>query len=93
MYLFVTDFAVIPLRAGFKTVPTLIANWDEDGEVDGQVVGTGFAFGSGLIFEKFAIDITYDMESTDQNYYDTWGSEYTDTRTKANLGISGTFYF
>jgi long-chain fatty acid transport protein len=92
-YMLVTDFAAIPVRAGFKTVPTLLANFDEFGDADGQVIGSGFAFGTGLIFEKIAVDMTYDFETYSQDYFDTGGSDYSDTTIKGNLGISGTFYF
>ena len=92
-YMLVTDFAAIPVRAGIKTVPTLLAHWDESGYPDGQVVGSGFALGTGLIFEKIAIDVTYDIETYTQDYFDTLGSEYTNTTIKGNLGISGIYYF
>ena len=92
-YLLVTDFAAVPFRAGFKTVPTLLAEMNYDnGDIDSQVVGTGFAFGSGLIFERFAIDVTYDLEAYDHDYI-YQGSDLTDNHSIANLGISGTFYF
>jgi len=57
-YLIVSDFAVIPLRAGFKTIPTLRANGEgpsEYWEYTDQVIGSGFSFGTGLIFEKLLL--------------------------------------
>jgi len=44
--LFPTDFAVIPVRAGFFTHPTFMDN--EDGD---QLNGIGLSLGTGLIFE------------------------------------------
>lgn len=61
-YLLVTDFAVIPVRAGFHTLPTTFSNYYDSGDTD-QVVGSGFAVGTGLIFEKFALDATATIDS------------------------------
>jgi len=46
------DFAVIPLRIGGKSVPTLFNNIDEE-----QVVGGAFSIGTGLITDQYSIDI------------------------------------
>lgn len=56
-YLVITDNWVIPLRAGFKTVPTLFADTKSNGDVGSQVTGTAISVGSGLIFKSFAIDL------------------------------------
>jgi len=72
-YLAITDFAVIPLRFGFKTVPTLLANGEGPsgyGEYTDQVVGNGFSFGTGLIFEKIAIDATGEFTTTIEEWED-----------------------
>lgn len=71
-YLVVTDNWVIPIRAGFKTVPTLFADTDgyvnndpinEDPIYGKQVSGTAFSVGSGVIFQRFAIDIAATQKS------------------------------
>ena len=82
-YILVSDFAVIPLRLGFQNVPTTSYDMDED-----QIVGTGFSFGSGLIFERFAIDLFayYATFEADLGFAD-----YTSDRLRT--GISGIIYF
>jgi hypothetical protein len=58
-YLFVADFGVIPLRAGFRTNPTLLANEDSNGKFTDQVIGKAFSVGTGFISEILAIDFAY----------------------------------
>lgn len=93
-YLAITDFAVIPLRAGYKTIPTLLSN-GEGLEMTDQTIGSGFSVGSGLIFEKIAIDATFDLSSYIQEW-DDWpnnGEDETATSTKYNFTVSSIFYF
>ena len=90
-YLIVTDFAVIPVRAGFHTLPTTFSNFDDYGDPVDQVVGSGFSAGSGLIFEKIAIDATVTMDSFKQNTAETEGN-YTKLST-TTFTLSGIFYF
>ena len=82
-YLFLSDFAVIPLRLGFQNVPTTNYTAEND-----QIVGNGISFGTGFIFEKFAIDIFsyYAMFETDFGF-----ATYNAERLRA--GISGIIYF
>ena len=97
-YLFVTDFAVIPLRTGFKTIPTLYANGigpENDWEFTNQTKGTGFSFGTGLIFDRIAIDATFEMLGCEEKWLD-WpfvGEDESGTTTKYNTTISTIFYF
>ncbi len=97
-YLVVTDFAVIPLRAGFKTIPTLLSNGegpDYSWEYTDQTKGTGFSVGTGLIFERVAIDATFDLSSYIQEW-DNWpdyGENETGTLTKYDTTVSCIFYF
>jgi len=90
-YLLVTDFAVIPLRAGFHTFPTTFSNYEDypDGRID-QVVGSGFAIGTGLIFEKIAIDATVTMDSFKQDLIEAFG-KYTELST-TTFTLSGILY-
>ena len=83
-YLIVSDFAVIPLRMGYQNVPTLLADYDEN-----QVVGSGLSFGSGLIFEKFSFDITYQISGYEYEDYD-WGYIKVNKNT---FTFSGIIYF
>lgn len=93
-YLAINDFAVIPLRAGYKTIPTLLTNGEGDETTD-QTIGSGFSVGTGLIFEKIAIDATIDISSYIQEW-DDWpnnGEDETATSTKYNATVSCIFYF
>ncbi len=92
-YLLVSDFAVIPFRAGFQTVPTLFADQEWDGSqwvpTNKQVAGTGLTFGSGLIFERFALDAAFMRTSHETKFIDTGKREI----VKNVLIFSGIFYF
>lgn len=79
----VIDFAVLPLTAGFQNVPTTNSNMDGD-----QIVGTGFFFGTGLIFERFPIDLFAYYASMKEDF----GIEDL-TICRLRSGISGIFYF
>lgn len=97
-YLIVSDFAVIPLRVGFKTVPTLRANGEgpsDNWDFTDQVVGTGFSFGTGLIFEKIAIDATGELISYKEEWenWPNYNESESGTSTKFKATISGVFYF
>lgn len=65
-YLFITSTAVIPVRIGFRTVPTVMANIDNSGNSTGQVSGSAFSLGSGYIADKFAVDVAYSSTSYEQ---------------------------
>lgn len=73
-YLIVTDNFVIPVRAGFKTVPSVFADYVYD-PVAGdyipsatQTKGAGFAIGSGYISDSFALDVTYSASGYTQKF-------------------------
>lgn len=65
-YLIIADAGVFPIRAGFQTVPTVLADYDASGNPTNQVVGNGFAVGTGFISGTFALDLTYSRSSYDQ---------------------------
>jgi len=90
-YLLITDFAVIPLRAGFQTYPTTCSDLDDYWEsTDKQVIGSGFSIGTGLIFEKFALDATFSMTSFKQKI----GSAGDYSKVSSGIfTISGILYF
>ncbi len=73
-YLIVLDQGVIPLRAGFKTFPTVLADYlfnpvtEEYVATKNQVTGTGLAFGSGYISDIFALDLSVSMTEYTQQY-------------------------
>lgn len=83
-YLWVNDFAVIPVRAGFQTAPTLIR--DED---DKQVSGIALSIGSGIILSRLAFDVamtraSYSYKSDPNTKVDTF---------KTSVIASTIFYF
>ncbi|MHB1049810.1 MAG: OmpP1/FadL family transporter [Bacteroidota bacterium] len=73
-YLIVLDNSVIPLRVGYKTVPTGYANYVFDSAIESflptneQVTGSALSFGSGFIIDILAFDITYSSVSYIQKY-------------------------
>jgi len=89
-YLLVTDFAVLPIRLGFQTVPTVYANYDDNYDPKDQVTGFGFAIGSGLIMERYALDVTYSHSGYEQKFS---GLNLTAGHSSNILTLSGIFYF
>lgn len=83
-YLVVADFAVIPLRAGYFNHPTM---WADDN--DDQIMGTGVSLGTGLIFERFALDMSLSGNVTEIEFFD----DFTYTITQAIIAVSGIIYF
>jgi long-subunit fatty acid transport protein len=72
-YLLVLDNGVIPLRLGYKTVPTRFANYRYDVSasdyvISDQVSGSAISFGSGYITDAFAFDVTFSTASFMQKY-------------------------
>ena len=69
-YLIVMKGGVIPLRGGFHTVPTVLANLEWTGDTvwapTGQVSGRGFSVGTGFISSHFALDFAYSHEQYDE---------------------------
>lgn len=88
-YLIVTSSAAIPIRAGYRTVPTLYANYDDALNSTGQVKGGAFSIGSGYITDKFAIDVTYNSSS----YTQTFGTFGNIKYSIGTLSTSIIFYF
>jgi hypothetical protein len=87
-YLIVTSAGVIPLRGGFRTIPTLRGNRDIKGEYPDQVSGTGFTAGTGFISNSFALDVTYSRSTWEQTFALTGGSAsytYTSQVVSASL--------
>jgi len=92
-YLIVTSAIVIPVRVGFRTEPTLMADWDGiHAKYTDQVSGMGFTVGTGLISDAFALDITYSRSSAEQNATYT-GGKGTGTYTFQVVSTSLIIYF
>jgi hypothetical protein len=97
-YLIVGRAGVIPLRAGFHTVPTILANrvWNSSlttYENGTQVVGTGFSAGTGFITDHFAIDAAFSLDVTKKEWTDAGKVDAYQKRTTTNISISGIIYF
>ena len=91
-YLIVTTAGVIPVRAGFRTIPTLRANWDINNKPSDQVSGTGFTAGTGFISNSFALDVTYSRSTWEQSSAQTGGSA-SSTYTSQVVSASLIVYF
>jgi len=68
-YILHPDFAMIPLRAGWKTNPTSISNYNNHYQETGQVIGRSLNLGAGIILKKFSLDIAYEYYAYDRTDY------------------------
>jgi len=82
------DFAVIPLRIGAKSVPTLFNDLNDE-----QVVGTGFSLGTGLITDKYSIDISFQNSGFEIDRSDSDEDIFVYTKTMNTLTLSCIYYF
>ena len=92
-YLIVSSAGVIPIRAGFRTVPTLRANVNEKDEYADQVSGTGFTVGTGFIGGSLALDVTYARTTWEQTFALTGGKSATHNYTNQTVSASVIIYF
>jgi opacity protein-like surface antigen len=98
-YLIVMNGGVIPLRAGFRTVPTVLANyiWNRDSlsyYPSDQVSGIGFSAGTGFISNSFALDFAYSHEKYDeQKWTDAGVTYYTSNYGADRFSLSLIVYF
>ena len=112
-YLLVTDNLVIPIRAGIFNYPTLWSNIDTDYEYNSssgeyepvlytyeQLTGYGFSLGTGLIFESFAFDVSYNFvtytNESNETYsggaFDGYATETAWENSKSALNLSAILY-
>ena len=87
-YLIVSDFAVIPIRLGFFTDPTLLSYINQDNDVD-QIKGNGLSIGSGLIFGKFSFDVSATISGWEIDF----GNGIKESNYRSVIGLSGIIYF
>jgi len=98
-YLIVMKGGVIPLRAGFRTVPTVLANyvWNRDSlnyYPSDQVTGMGFSAGTGFISNSFALDFAYSREQYDeQKWTDAGVTDFTSNYRVDRFSLSLIVYF
>ena len=92
-YLFteIWDFAVIPLRIGAQTYPTLFMDNNDE-----QVVGAGLSLGTGLITDRYSLDISFkntefEIEYGESDDDDDDGFIY--KKTMNTLTLSCIYYF
>ena len=95
-YLVVTRKGVFPIRAGYQTVPTLLANYVYDQtsatyKPGDQVSGNGFSLGTGFISNSFALDLTYTWmryeQTASMNGTTTLSNLYTEQAVTGSLII------
>ncbi len=82
------DYAVIPLRVGAQTNPTLFKDKDEE-----QVVGGAISFGSGIITDRYSFDISLKGSVFEINREDTDGDEFVFNKTMNTITLSFIYYF
>ncbi len=83
------DFAVIPLRIGAQTYPTLFMDNNEE-----QVVGNAFSLGTGLITDRYSLDISFKNTEFEIEYeYDDEDEGFIYTKTLNTLTLSCIYYF
>ncbi|MBC8415111.1 MAG: hypothetical protein H8E11_01640, partial [Candidatus Cloacimonetes bacterium] len=82
------DFAVIPFRIGTKIVPTLFNDLNEE-----QVVGAAFSLGSGLITDRYSLDISFENSIFEIDRVDSDGDGFVYTKTINTLTLSCIYYF
>jgi long-subunit fatty acid transport protein len=98
-YLIVMKGGVIPLRGGFHTVPTVLANyaWNRDSlsyYPSGQVSGRGFSVGTGFISSHFALDFAYSHDQYDeQTWSDAGVNDFTNNYQADRFSLSLIVYF
>jgi opacity protein-like surface antigen len=104
-YLFVTNLGVFPIRVGYRTVPTVLANQtnidQQSPQFSGEVIGSAISFGTGYIADHYALDVAYTITSYTQTL--DWGdpsqvdtNNYYPSNTKYSIGsftASLIFYF
>lgn len=88
-YLIVLKKIVIPIRVGYKNMPTLSANIDLNNLPADQVIGKAISMGSGYISNLFAIDVSYTMSDYTQTYAGQGDIKY----TVGTVGASLIVYF
>ena len=98
-YLIVMKGGVIPIRAGFRTVPTVLANyqWNRDSSnyyPSDQVTGIGYSVGTGFISSSFALDFAYSREEYDeQEWTDAGVQDFSNNYRADRFSLSLIIYF
>ncbi len=89
-YLFteIWDFAVIPLRIGAQTYPTLFMDNNDE-----QVVGAGLSLGTGLITDRYSLDISFKNTEFEIEYEDDDDDGFVYKKTTNTLTLSCIYYF
>ncbi len=82
------DFAIIPLRLGGRSLPTLFTDINEE-----QVEGAAFSLGTGLITDQYSMDLSVDTSTfeIDRMLDDTNGFIY--KKTVSTVTLSCIYYF
>ncbi len=70
-YVLHPKFALIPIRIGWKNNPTTFLDYNENGEAAKQMYASSINFGTGLIMDRFSVDLAYEWyawERMDDDY-------------------------
>ncbi len=76
-YILHPDFALIPVRIGWKNNPTNQANTDANGLPTSQVNASSINAGLGLISQRFSVDLAYEFYKSKQEGVNTFLWEHT----------------
>lgn len=87
-YILHPDFALIPIRIGWKNNPTNLANLDENGLPADQVFASSINAGFGIITKYYSVDFAYEYYAYEQEATDTFFAEH----VMHSLIISMIFY-
>lgn len=75
-YILHPDFALIPLRIGWKNNPTNVANLDMNGNPTEQVFASSFNAGFGFISKYFSVDFAYERYKYEQEGVNSFSTEH-----------------
>ncbi len=87
-YLIVAKSVVIPIRGGYKSLPTTYRNYTDVQTESNQVVGKAWSVGTGFIFRGVAVDAAY----TRSEYTIRYGSAASLKNTTGTISVSMIVY-
>jgi long-subunit fatty acid transport protein len=76
-YILHPDFALIPVRLGWKNNPTNVAHLDINGQPEQQVMASSINAGFGLISKNFSVDFAYEYYNYTQDAENTSTTRHT----------------
>jgi hypothetical protein len=87
-YILHPEFALIPVRAGWKNNPAALNTYNEDHEAVKRVMASSINIGTGLVFRKFSVDMAYEAY-----WYERYDEQYAlEKKTCHYLVLSANWY-